>query len=195
MEKAVSAHLNVLFQLRAAKLNLRVFVEFIIHYYSPEGEAPLTSKQALQCIHDVLRSQVYHYRIHNEVLELMPLRRAFPPDRTLVMDAFHRYKDPLQALSVEALPSEVEVVGDDAVLLHRALGEHPSAVDKIGSGVQRIFVRRSIIGTEDVCCCYVERTDGSEVDFSLQRCFGARSWKDQGNHVEGNKVLRREDTS
>lgn len=124
------------------------------------------------------------------------------PPKSVVMNTFHFYKDQLMRDNDSALPIQL-VVSNAEHFSHllAALMNHPNAEEKMRGGVKEILVRRSKainrLGiVEDVCCCYVVRTDNTEADFSLFKCFGARSWKDQGNHFDaasGSLVKREED--
>lgn len=66
------------------------------------------------------------------------------------------------------------------VLFTKVLQYHPNAEEKIGSSSGRFFIRRSVVEEDkinDVCCCYVRRTDGTEEDFKY---YGTRLWKYNG---------------
>lgn len=62
---------------------------------------------------------------------------------------------------------EEHVSTEDEKFLLEALKMHPEAKEKIGVGVEHIFVRRADYGTK---CFWVKRTDGSEERFSYKSC-------------------------
>jgi hypothetical protein len=84
------------------------------------------------------------------------------------------------------LPVQIEVTNPVHVdVLERVLRNHPAAKTKIGCGIAGFFVRRSLAEMEggrlkDVCCCFVRRTDETEEDFSMFRCYNSQSWKSDG---------------
>lgn len=130
------------------------------------------------------------------------------PPRNVAMDAFHHYKDQLMTFPRSELPQTLKVEGERFRIIYAALCHHPHAKEKIGVGVTEIFVRRSLAKVsggkskpsrakgprDEVCCCYVKRSDGSVDDFSLLKCFGKRSWKDDGRHFDAstNSLLERD---
>lgn len=114
------------------------------------------------------------------LLQSLSVKEEGPPTRPpkqSVQTVFHQYKDPLQRLPREMLPHQTELSPDHLELMLRALAHHCNAKEKIGCGVESMFVRRSIVQGRDVCCFYVKRVDGSEEDFSLHACYGTKSWK------------------
>eukprot|EP00633_Aureoumbra_lagunensis_P001622 CAMPEP_0197294338 /NCGR_PEP_ID=MMETSP0890-20130614/32144_1 /TAXON_ID=44058 ORGANISM="Aureoumbra lagunensis, Strain CCMP1510" /NCGR_SAMPLE_ID=MMETSP0890 /ASSEMBLY_ACC=CAM_ASM_000533 /LENGTH=186 /DNA_ID=CAMNT_0042769705 /DNA_START=142 /DNA_END=703 /DNA_ORIENTATION=- len=100
------------------------------------------------------------------------------PAKRDATNAFHTYKDQLTNKPRSALPAEITVTGPDVTVLLAVLRNHPRAAAKIGDGIARLFVRRNIVDGQDVCCCYVERVDGSEEDFSILKPYKTKSWKD-----------------
>ncbi|MCC8432439.1 DCL family protein [Reyranella aquatilis] len=60
------------------------------------------------------------------------------------------------------------VSSDDAVVLEAALRRHPEASAKIGVGIKNFSVRGADFGTK---CFWVNRTDGSTEDFSINACI------------------------
>lgn len=55
-------------------------------------------------------------------------------------------------------------------------GYHPDAIDKIGCGIRRMFVRRSEYGNFGF---WLERTDGTQTDFSFVACISNPTpWQD-----------------
>jgi hypothetical protein len=59
------------------------------------------------------------------------------------------------------------VSANDAIILTAALGLHPEAEDKIGSGIKDFSVRTADFGTK---CFWVNRTDGTTQKFSHKAC-------------------------
>ena len=104
------------------------------------------------------------------------------PLKKIMFSTFHKYKDEL--MNKTNLPSQIDITDDnDYSIILSALLNHPNVTNKIGCGVQSLFVKRSTalyhgdIIPRDICCCYVKRTDGTEEDFSIYLCYGVRSWK------------------
>lgn len=62
---------------------------------------------------------------------------------------------------------EERVSNADKIFLLEALKKHPEADEKVGVGVDHIFVRRADYGTK---CFWVRRTDESEERFSYKSC-------------------------
>lgn len=62
---------------------------------------------------------------------------------------------------------EERVSAADEIFLLEALKKHPEVNEKIGVGVDHLFVRRADYGTK---CFWVRRTDGSEERFSYKSC-------------------------
>jgi len=115
------------------------------------------------------------------------------PAKRDATNAFHTYKDQLTNKPRSALPAEITVTGPDVTVLLAVLRNHPRAAAKIGDGIARLFVRRNIVDGQDVCCCYVERVDGSEEDFSILKPYKTKSWKDDGRHFDATtgRIVRR----
>lgn len=61
-----------------------------------------------------------------------------------------------------------KVGADDEVILRAALGRHPEAKAKIGSGITHFSVRTADFGTR---CFWVDRTDGTTEKFSHKECI------------------------
>jgi len=77
-------------------------------------------------------------------------------------DALNHLKSILSKYS----PEERVSFEDEGFLLE-ALKMHPEASEKIGIGVDHLFVRRADYSTK---CFWVKRTDGSEERFSYKSC-------------------------
>ncbi len=77
-------------------------------------------------------------------------------------DALNHLKSILNSYS----PEERVSVKDDSFLME-ALKLHPEADEKIGIGIDHMFVRRADYGTK---CFWIRRTDGSEERFSYKSC-------------------------
>lgn len=77
-------------------------------------------------------------------------------------DALHHLKSILSRYRPEE-----RVSNKDEIFLLAALKKHPEAQEKIGIGVDHLFVRRADYGTK---CFWVRRTDGSEERFSYKSC-------------------------
>lgn len=107
------------------------------------------------------------------------------PDKSVTFSTFHRYKDPL--MNSKKLPQEIIVSPADFEILYRVLKHHPRFAEKKGCGVKDIFVRRSIVHGEDVCCSYVRRKDGSEEDFSVFKPYRTISHKDNGRRFDASE--------
>lgn len=70
----------------------------------------------------------------------------------------------------ESNREEVSIAGEDHEFMLDLLGMHPDAAAKIGAGVKRFFIRSDVdmVGSK---CFWVERVDGSETDFSYNKCI------------------------
>jgi hypothetical protein len=64
-----------------------------------------------------------------------------------------------------------DVNEEDSANLDRLLERHPEASQKIGCGVRRYFRKRTDKGTS---CFWLERTDGTETEFSYLTCVDAK---------------------
>jgi len=60
--------------------------------------------------------------------------------------------------------------GEHHMIVLNILQYHPRAIDKIGVGVERLFVRESPVWRGR--CFGIERIDGSTDDFSVKKCLG-----------------------
>ena len=80
-------------------------------------------------------------------------------------DALAYLKDMLNRYHPEEAVSDV-----DANFLRHALAKHPSADEKIGSGISSFFVRRADYGTK---CFWIKRVDGTEEKFSYISCISS----------------------
>lgn len=82
---------------------------------------------------------------------------------------FSRKGDALNHLKslLNSYRPEERVSSADELFLLEALKKHPEAHEKIGVGVDHLFVRRADYGTK---CFWVRRTDGSEERFSYKNC-------------------------
>lgn len=69
---------------------------------------------------------------------------------------------------LRSTPAQTRLEGDDADLMMDLLSRHPSADIKIGSGVLAIWVKRNSPFGKGF---YVERNDGTFVDFSYKQCL------------------------
>ena len=56
----------------------------------------------------------------------------------------------------------------DKIAVIVALKKHPEALEKIGCGIDSIFVEEIFYHGKSLYCFHVQRIDGSEEDFSLQ---------------------------
>lgn len=75
-------------------------------------------------------------------------------------------------MSLSRLPARKYLNNKEQGVVQEALSFHPKAAKKIGCGVNRMFVQRSITDQgAEICCFYVEREDGSEEDFSLLKIY------------------------
>jgi len=57
------------------------------------------------------------------------------------------------------------------------LKRHPDATEKIGSGIKRLYRAKAPAPNYGTSCFWVERTDGSVIDFSMAHCFLTESDK------------------
>ena len=73
-------------------------------------------------------------------------------------DIFHRYSD------------RQNIEGKDYNDLLTLVKKHPNSKDKIGSGIRRIYRDKTKHGAS---CFWIERTDGTKVDFSFLKCIDA----------------------
>jgi hypothetical protein len=107
--------------------------------------------------------------VHNQ--SLPPMHDA--------LEIFHKYADPLRALPRSSLPKRQYLSVPEQNLIERCLSHHHHATKKIGCGVRRIFVERNLerssgyeLNGRDTCCFFVQRSDGSEEDFSILKAYG-----------------------
>src|SRR5262245_53446390 len=63
----------------------------------------------------------------------------------------------------------VRLEGEAAAVMAALLLRHPHAADKIGVGVRALWVRHNIVVPS--AGFYVERTDGTFIDFSYRQCL------------------------
>ena len=65
---------------------------------------------------------------------------------------------------------EQDVEGNDFEDLRILIEKHPRSREKIGSGIKRIFRAKTKHGAS---CFWIERIDGTKVDFSYLKCIDA----------------------
>ena len=114
------------------------------------------------------------------------------PAKSDVHDAYQHYKTQLMSKPKSQLPAEIVVDNPEHFnIFNGVLQNLPNAEGKIGCGLKGFKINRCIaVGGEDVCCCYVIRTDGTEEDFSLFKIYRR---KDTGNRFDSKtcRVYRR----
>lgn len=65
-------------------------------------------------------------------------------------------------------PLKTPIPEPDHSFLCALVSLHPSAAEKIGTGIDHFTVEKALGGT---VCFYVTRTDGSRSDFSFGKCL------------------------
>lgn len=76
---------------------------------------------------------------------------------------------------VRAIVRRGALASEDDILMRELLPRHTEAAQKIGCGVKRIWVAPDQYGGR---CFYLERTDGSQTDFSWVHCVNGQPTKD-----------------
>ena len=106
-------------------------------------------------------------------------------------EIYSLYREHLDTIPIKFLPRTIELT-----LVHQSqlflvlLKKHPKAKEKIGCGVQEIFMRREFTdvydkrgnhqGVLEICSFFLRRIDGTETDFSYLKCFNRG--KRDGSH-------------
>ena len=81
-------------------------------------------------------------------------------------DILSKYTDVLSSSFSSLRSSRCFLDSSEFDIVYEALQRHPKATTKIGCGVQAIFVQADRFGSY---CFHVQRTDGSEEDFSYRK--------------------------
>lgn len=95
----------------------------------------------------------------------MPTSRAISLGGTL----FLTKKDAASYIKflLHSTETNQELTGTSLDIVKALLDRHPRAQDKIGTGVASIYV----VQRNPSRCFFVRRTDGTEIDFSYQKCL------------------------
>lgn len=71
-----------------------------------------------------------------------------------------------------------DVGSKDFEELCELIEKHPNSVGKVGNGIQRIFRGKTKHGAS---CFWIERMDGTKVDFSYLKCIDAAGKSEGGS--------------
>jgi hypothetical protein len=82
------------------------------------------------------------------------------------------------------------IAGDDRDMLLALLERHPEADKKIGCGVKRLYKDRTDMPTS---CFWIERTDGSQTDFSYRTAISAKGKSIYQEFLEACRVAIQDD--